>query len=79
MEAGEVQASTPAEESVPIFGARKRAKELMVEVGRLREQLERLGVLSIAELEQMRDGLRQGATVLLPFWDEQADRSATPR
>ncbi len=59
MEAGEVQASTPAEESVPIFGARKRARELMVEVGHLREQLERLGALSIAELEQMRDGLRQ--------------------
>lgn len=59
MGAGEVQASTPAEESVPIFGARKRARELMVEAGHLREQLERLGVFSITELEQLRDGLRQ--------------------
>lgn len=62
----------PAEESVPIFGARKRVKELMVEVGQLRERLEQLGALSIDELEQMRAGLRREI-------DEQHARLASER
>lgn len=61
MEAGrEAQPSTPAEKDIPLFGARKRARELMVEVGHLRAELERLGALSIAELEKMRADLETG-------------------
>lgn len=40
------------DQSVPLFGARKKARELAVEVADLRAQLERLGGLSVIELEE---------------------------
>lgn len=43
--------------SVPVFGARKKAKELAREVSELRQQLDRLGGLSVLELEAKRDAL----------------------
>jgi hypothetical protein len=42
---------------VPIFGARRRAKELAAEVTGLRQQLDRLGAFSVIELEETREGL----------------------
>ncbi|MDX6586043.1 MAG: hypothetical protein QOI31_516 [Solirubrobacterales bacterium] len=50
----DVDAST-----VPIFGARKRAKELAEEVASLREELDRLGALSLIELERRRASLAE--------------------
>jgi hypothetical protein len=35
-----------------VFGARKKARELAEEVARLRGELDRLGALSLAELER---------------------------
>lgn len=49
--------SQPANTEVPLFGARRRARELSAEVESLREQLERLGGLSVLELEEKRDAL----------------------
>jgi len=46
------------------FGARGRARELAAEVDALRAEQERLGLLSIAELEQRRDELRRELDVL---------------
>lgn len=43
--------------NVPMFGARKKARELAVEVAELRGQLERLGGLEVIELETKREGL----------------------
>jgi len=40
------------DQSVPLFGARKKARELAAEVADLRAQLERLGGLSVIELEE---------------------------
>jgi hypothetical protein len=52
---GEAQPSRSIEHGdIPLFGARKRAKELNAEVARLREQLERLGGLSLLEVEERR-------------------------
>lgn len=42
---------------VPRFGARSKAKELGAEVERLRAEMQRLGVLGVAELEQHRHDL----------------------
>jgi Domain of unknown function (DUF4041)/Meiotically up-regulated gene 113 len=73
MEAGGVEASAAAPgEAIPIFGARKRAKELAAEVTRLTEQLDRLGAFSVVELEEMRDSL--GREI-----DEQRSQLATER
>jgi len=47
-------AETP---SVPMFGARKKARELAMEVSELRGQLERLGGLEVIELENKRNEL----------------------
>src|SRR6478735_3703723 len=44
--------------SVPVFGARKKAKELAAQVNELREQLDRLGGLTVLELESKRDALQ---------------------
>jgi hypothetical protein len=44
--------------SVPVFGARKKARELATEVVALRAQLDRLGGLSVIELEGKRDSLQ---------------------
>ncbi len=44
---------------VPIFGARRRAKELGAEVAELRSQLERLGGLELIEVEQRREALAE--------------------
>jgi len=48
----------------PFFGARGRARELAAEVDRLRAEQERLGLLSLAEVEQRRDELRRELDVL---------------
>jgi hypothetical protein len=40
------------DQNVPLFGARKKARELAAEVADLRAQLERLGGLSVIELEE---------------------------
>jgi hypothetical protein len=42
---------------VPLFGARKKARELVKEVEALRAQLDRLGGLSVIELEERREAL----------------------
>jgi Domain of unknown function (DUF4041)/Meiotically up-regulated gene 113 len=44
--------------SVPVFGARKKARELATEVVELRAQLDRLDGLSVIELEERRDSLQ---------------------
>jgi hypothetical protein len=49
--------SVAPEPSVPLFGARKRAKELAGEVADLKSQLDRLGGLTVLELESRRDAL----------------------
>jgi len=49
---------TPAGTGVPLFGARRKAKELVKEVEDLRAQLKRLGGFSLLELEAQRDALR---------------------
>ncbi len=43
---------------VPLFGARRKARELVKDVEELRGQLDRLGGLSVIELEERRDALR---------------------
>lgn len=48
--------------SVPVFGARKKAKELAAQVNELREQLDRLGGLTVLELESKRDALQAEIT-----------------
>jgi hypothetical protein len=48
-----------AEKKVPLFGARARARELAAEVDRLRAEQERLGLLTVVELEHRRAELRQ--------------------
>lgn len=55
--AGEDSGATAEAQSVPMFGARKKARELAVEVAELRGQLERLGGLEVIELEAKRDEL----------------------
>jgi hypothetical protein len=57
MDTGETDAPAGADQSVPLFGARKRAKELAQEVSELRGQLDRLGGLTVLELESKRDAL----------------------
>lgn len=42
---------------IPVFGARKKAKELAAEVATLRAELDRLGAMSMLELEQRREAL----------------------
>lgn len=42
---------------IPVFGARKRARELMTQVDRMRAEQERLGILDVVELERRRDAL----------------------
>ncbi len=67
-------APAAAEKSVPFFGARGRAKELAAEVERLRArmaQLEQLGILSVAELEDRRSALRDEADGLQAKLEEQ--------
>jgi hypothetical protein len=51
-----LQTSEP-DAGVPLFGARKRAKELAVEVAELRAQLDRFGAFTQIELEGTRDAL----------------------
>ncbi|MBK5233609.1 MAG: DUF4041 domain-containing protein [Thermoleophilia bacterium] len=45
-------------DSIPVFGARKKAKELAAQVARLESQIEQLGIKSAIELEEHRDKLR---------------------
>jgi hypothetical protein len=48
--------------SVPVFGARKKARELAAQVVELRAQLDRLGGLTVIELEDRRDALEAEVT-----------------
>ena len=57
MEDNEIDSPGATDSSVPVFGARKKAKELAREVSQLRQQLDRLGGLSVLELEAKRDAL----------------------
>jgi hypothetical protein len=57
MDTDESGSAGAGEHGVPLFGARKRAKELIGEVAELRTQLDRLGGLTVLELESRRDGL----------------------
>ena len=50
-------AQSPADGDIPLFGARKKARELVKEVEELRGHLDRLGAFSTIELEQQRNGL----------------------
>lgn len=53
-------APTPdVENKIPLFGARKRARELSLEVDRLRAEQLRLGLLSVVELEHRREELQR--------------------
>jgi hypothetical protein len=52
-------ATAESEPSVPVFGARKKAKQLAAEVAGLRQELDRIGALSVIELEQRRQALAQ--------------------
>jgi len=42
---------------VPLFGARNVAGQQAEDLARLREEMDRLGVLDVAELQQKRDQL----------------------
>jgi DNA repair exonuclease SbcCD ATPase subunit len=53
----ESTASVP-DSNVPLFGARRKARELVKEVEDLRAKLDRLGAFSVLELEAQRDALR---------------------
>ena len=55
---GGITSSEMQTASVPVFGARKKAKELAAQVNELREQLDRLGGLTVLELESKRDALQ---------------------
>lgn len=57
MDTGETDSPAVVDSNVPIFGARKRARELSQEVADLRGQLDRLGGLTVLELEAKRDEL----------------------
>jgi hypothetical protein len=57
MEDSEIDPLAATDSSVPVFGARKKAKELAREVSELRQQLDRIGGLSVLELEAKRDAL----------------------
>ena len=48
-EKGHGNGAAPAQERIPVFGARKKARELAGEVARLRGELDRLGVLSVVD------------------------------
>jgi hypothetical protein len=52
-------AETGVDQGVPLFGARKRARELAAEVAELRGQLDRLGGLTVLELEDRRRELTE--------------------
>ncbi|HEV7482492.1 MAG TPA: DUF4041 domain-containing protein [Solirubrobacterales bacterium] len=49
--------SVEVDQSVPLFGARKRAKELAAETSELRRELDRLGGLTVLELEAKKQAL----------------------
>jgi hypothetical protein len=51
--------SLPSKNTVPWFGARKMARELLEKVDFLSKQLADLGVLPVIELQSMRDSLEQ--------------------
>jgi hypothetical protein len=53
------QSATADEPKIPRFGARKHAKKLATEAAGLRQQLDRLGAMDVAELEQRRTQLQQ--------------------
>jgi hypothetical protein len=60
MEAGSTDVpNTITETEVPIFGARRKAKELAAEVVGLRQALDRLGAFSVLELERKSEALRR--------------------
>jgi hypothetical protein len=51
-------ATTAATTAIPVFGARKKARELADETTRLRTELERLGAMDVVELERARNDAR---------------------
>lgn len=53
-----VEPVKPATVDIPRFGARSKARELGAEVERLRTEMDRLGILSVADLEQRREELQ---------------------
>lgn len=64
-------AEAEASKKVPLFGARNRARELAAEVDRLRGEQERLGLLTVVELERRRDDLRAENATLAAQLDQQ--------
>jgi Domain of unknown function (DUF4041)/Meiotically up-regulated gene 113 len=56
--APEGKEETPPDTGVPLFGARRKARELVKEVEELRAQLDRLGAFTVIELESRRDALQ---------------------
>lgn len=57
METGEGDSPAVSDPSIPVFGVRRKARELAAEVTELRGQLHRLGGLTVIELEARRDAL----------------------
>lgn len=57
METGEGDSPAVSDPSIPVFGVRRKARELAAEVTELRGQLDRLGGLTVIELEARRDAL----------------------
>lgn len=53
----ETEAPGSRDTGVPLFGARRKARELVKEVEELRSQLDRLGAFSVIELEKQRNVL----------------------
>jgi hypothetical protein len=79
-ENGHSNDAAPAQERIPVFGARKKARELAGEVARLRGELDRLGVLSVVELEQRRVALAgEIETETARLEQERADAAARRR
>jgi hypothetical protein len=53
------RAASSSSATIPLFGARGKARELAAEVDALRQQLDRLGALDIVTLERRREDLRR--------------------
>lgn len=68
---------TNGAEKIPFFGARSRARELAEEVTRLRAEHDRLGILSVAELERRRGALEQEIAELTATLAVQTERAKT--
>jgi hypothetical protein len=77
LETSALAAETSADLHVPLFGVRKKARELTDEVVRLRRVLDEVGGLSLLEVSARRDALAVDADLLTARIDrEQADAAA---